>query len=315
MTKVFIDGKEGTTGLKILQRFEKRKDIQLLEISEDLRKEPAERKKLINQSDITFLCLPDDTAKESVSLVENKNVKIIDASTAHRTNSEWTYGFPELNKDQRQKIAQSNRVAVPGCHASGFVSLVYPLIASGILQNDYPVTCHSVTGYSGGGKKMIAEYENKSRDIEYSSPRQYALTQSHKHIKEMKAVTDLQFEPTFSPIVADFYCGMAVSVPLFSRLLQKKLSAKEMQEFFAEYYSGQYIIKVLPFLGEGVLKNGFLPANALADLDSMQIIVSGSEDKIMLTSRFDNLGKGASGAAVQCMNIMTGNEEDFGLSI
>ncbi len=311
--KVFIDGQEGTTGLKILERFQGRSDIELLKIDEDKRKDPGERKKFINTSDFTFLCLPDAAAVEAVSLAENENVRIIDASTAHRTNPGWTYGLPELSEEHREKIRNSRRVAVPGCYASGFIALVYPIVTEGIIGNDYPVTAHAVSGYSGAGKKAIAQYQNNDRDPELDSPRQYALTQNHKHLPEMQYATGLKYAPCFNPQVCDYFSGMTVSVPLFTRLMNKKYSVNDLQRFFREYYSGQFFIKVSEVNGTDFAVSGFIGANNLADTNYMQIFVCGNDERILLCSRFDNLGKGASGAAVQCMNIMMGIDETTGL--
>ena len=312
MVKVYIDGQEGTTGLKILERFRNRTDIELLRIDEDKRKDNNERKKLINSSDYTFLCLPDAASIEAVAMADDK-VRIIDASTAHRTNPDWAYGFPELGKDFREKITKSNRVAVPGCYASGFASMVYPLVKLGIMPADYPVTAHAVSGYSGAGKKAIAVYESENKPDEYNSPRFYSLGKQHKHIKEMMAVSGLSYPPIFSPIVDDYFCGMVIAVPLFLRAMPKKTSAQAVHEMFSEHYEGQNFVKVMPFMGEGVLPDGFLAANTLKDTNLMQIFVFGNDDHIMLCSRLDNLGKGASGAAVQCMNIMMGIDETTGL--
>ena len=309
MVNVFIDGKEGTTGLQIFERLGKRNDVSIVTLSEELRKDPAARKECINGADIVFLCLPDAAARESVSLCENERVRILDASTAHRTNPAWAYGFPELSKEHRRRIAEGKRVAVPGCHASGFISLVYPLIAGGIIAPDYPLVCHSVTGYSGGGKKMIAEYESEGRSIALDSPRQYALGQAHKHLPEMQAVCGLTYVPSFQPIVSDYYCGMCVTVPLHVRLMQKKMSVKELKQYFAEYYARQNFIKIVEE------SRSFLPANPLAGTNDMEIYIDGNEERILLASVFDNLGKGASGAAVQCMNIMLGMDERTSLSL
>ena len=311
--KVFIDGKEGTTGLKIFERFEKRSDIEILSISDDLRKDTKERQRLINESDFTFLCLPDAAAIESASLCTNPNTKIIDASTAHRTNPAWAYGFPELDASFREKIQNSNRVATPGCYASGFVALGYPLVKANIVPKDYPITIHAVSGYSGAGKKAIAQYEDPNRDIGLDTPRQYALTQEHKHLKEMKYITGLDFEPVFNPYICDYFAGMTVTVPLHTRLLSKKVTAKEVWETLAAHYENSHFVKVAGFMGEGTLPEAFIPANTLEGTNSMQIFVYGNDERIMLCSRFDNLGKGASGAAVQCMNIMMGIDEGLGL--
>lgn len=312
--KIFIDGGEGTTGLKIHERFAGRQDLELLHIDEDKRKNPEERKKLINQSDITFLCLPDAAAREAVSLIDadNDHTRIIDASTAHRTDPEWDYGFPELSQEHREKISKSRRVAVPGCYASGFISCVYPLVKAGVLPVDYPVTCHGVSGYSGAGKKMIAVMEgDKPEDC--WSPRQYALGQSHKHLPEMQKISGLAYEPAFNPIVDDYYSGMVVSVPLHTRCLSGINTLKDIHQIMKEHYEGQTFVKVMEPGGSETLKDGFLPANTLAGTNMMQIFVCGNDDRILLASRFDNLGKGASGAAVQCMNIMMGIDETTGL--
>jgi N-acetyl-gamma-glutamyl-phosphate reductase len=311
--KIFIDGKEGTTGLKIYERFSGRKDIELILIDEDKRKDPAARAECINASDITFLCLPDAASREAVSLCANPNTRIIDASTAHRTNPDWAYGFPELSADHRAKIISSKRVAVPGCYASGFISLVYPLVKHGIIAPDYPLVCHAVSGYSGAGKKAIAQYEDPGRNPELDSPRQYALTQEHKHLPEMKAVCGLAAEPIFNPYVCDYFSGMTVTVPLYGRLLAKKMGAAAVREQLAAHYDGCRFVKVAPLMGEGVLPEAFIPANTLSGTNNMQIFVYGNDDRICLCSRFDNLGKGASGAAVQCMNIMMGIDEGTGL--
>ena len=310
---VFIDGKEGTTGLKIFERFADRSDINIMQIDEDKRKDPAEKAKIINASDYTFLCLPDAAAVESVQLCTNPKTRIIDASTAHRTNPEWAYGFPELDASFREKIAGSNRVAVPGCYASGFVSLGYPLVKSGIMPADYPVVIHAVSGYSGAGKKAIAQYEADGRNPELDSPRLYALTQTHKHLPEMKKIAGLEYEPVFNPYVCDYFQGMTVTVGLHARLLAKKVTAHNVWEMFAAHYDGCRFVKVAGFMGEGVLEEPFIPANTLAGTNMMQIFVYGNDDRIMLTSRLDNLGKGASGAAVQCLNIMLGIDEATGL--
>lgn len=307
-TKVFIDGKEGTTGLQIFDRFEGRDDLEILTISEDKRKDTAERKKLINESDITFLCLPDAAAIEAAALCENPNTRIIDASTAHRTNPAWDYGFPELSAQHREKIKNSKRVANPGCYASGFISLVYPLVQAGVLPEEYPLTCHAVSGYSGGGKKMIAAIESDSKTKEMYSPRQYALTQAHKHLPEMQYVCGLKYKPMFNPIVDDYYNGMVVSVPLISRALTKAYTPKDIHEILSEHYSGQKYVKVMELGGKDTLPDGFLAANTLANTNDMQIFVFGNDQQILLCSRFDNLGKGASGAAVQNMDIMLGKE-------
>lgn len=313
-TKIFIDGSEGTTGLRINERFQGRDDIELLTIDAELRKDTEERKRLINASDITFLCLPDAAAREAVSLIENENVRIIDASTAHRTEPGWAYGFPELSKEFRTAIASGKRVAVPGCYASGVISLVYPLVKAGILPKDYPVTTFGISGYSGGGKKMIAEYEAEERIQELDSPREYALSQQHKHLKEMKAIAGLAREPLFSPIVCDYYSGMLISLPLCGELLSKNMTPQELHAFYTEYYAGEKFIRVNPFGAEADSRN-FLGANVQSGWDGLEIFVTGCEGRLLVSSRFDNLGKGASGAAIQCLNIMLGCEEDKGLHL
>ena len=311
--KIYIDGQEGTTGLKILERFEGRNDIQLLRISEDKRKDPAERARLINMSDFTFLCLPDDAAREAVSFVDNDHVRIIDASTAHRTNPAWAYGFPELSPEHREKIKTSDRVAVPGCYASGFASIVYPLVKSGIIPADFPVFAYATSGYSGAGKKAIAVYEGSDKPFEFNSPRQYALSQQHKHLPEMKAVSGLTYTPMFNPMVCDYFSGMVVSVPVQTRMLPKAVTAAEVHEMYAKHYSGANMVEVMPLMSADEQKSFFLASNTLSGQNKLQVFVFGNDEQILLCSRLDNLGKGASGAAVQCLNIMMGIDETTGL--
>ena len=311
--KVFIDGKEGTTGLKIFERFANRKDLEILTIDEDKRKDPVEKAKMINASDYTFLCLPDAAAAESAALCTNPKTVIIDASTVHRVNPDWAYGFAELGPDFRKKIETSKRIANPGCYASGAIAILYPLIQAGIMPRDYPVNIHAVSGYSGAGKKAIAQYEAEGRNPELDSPRLYALTQAHKHLPEMKIISGLDFEPVFNPYVCDYFQGMTVTVGLHTRLLAKKVTAKDVWEMFCRHYDGQRFVKVAGFMGEGTLPEAFIPANTLANTNDMQIFVYGNDDRICVTSRFDNLGKGASGSAVQCMNISMGIDEATGL--
>ena len=313
-TKVFIDGSEGTTGLRIYERFEKRDDIEILKIPSELRKDPDTIRKYINESDITFLCLPDAAAIEAVEMVENDNVTIIDASTAHRTEAGWAYGYPELSKAHRDAIKNGKRIAVPGCYASGFITIGYPLIKSGILPKDYPVSIFSVSGYSGGGKKLIAAYEEEGRDEKYDSARMYAWGQTHKHLKEMKYITGLSREPLFCPMTTNYHSGMLVQVPLFTDLLSEKKSPEELRDFFAEYYEGEKFIKVMPF-GADVEAGGALFSDACAGWDGSEIFVTGNDERTVIATRFDNLGKGASGAAVQSMNLMIGCEETKGLSL
>lgn len=308
MKKVFIDGSAGTTGLRIYERLENRKDIELLKLSEEKRKDKNARKEAINSSDIAFLCLPDDAARESVSLCENEGTVIIDTSTAHRTAKGWVYGFPELSPGRKAEIAASKRIAVPGCHASGFISLIYPLIENGIIEKSALLSCFSITGYSGGGKKMIAEYEGENRDILLSSPRQYGIGQTHKHLPEMTAVTGIENYPVFSPIVADFYSGMTVTVPLFSGMING--SADDIKKIYKQKYTGPIVSYV-----ENADENGFIAANKLSGKDSMEISVAGNDERILLISRYDNLGKGASGAAIECMNIVLGLPETTGLNV
>lgn len=313
MTKVFINGQAGTTGLRIKDRLKSRDDIELLEISEDKRKDSDEIKKFINESDITFLCLPDDAAKEAVTLLDkdNTHTKIIDASTAHRTNPDWAYGFPELSADFKKNIETNRLIANPGCYASGFISIVYPLIAHGIIDKNYPLTCFAVSGYSGGGNKAIAQYESDEREKELDSPRQYALTQTHKHLKEMKAITGIERLPIFSPMICDYKCGMVVSIPLFTDMLAKSISPDEVRDILAAHYENRKFVKVRP---KGFTEN-MIGANNFEGRDDMEIEVNGNEDRFVITSRFDNLGKGASGAAIQCMNIACGIEEEKSLVI
>jgi len=316
MTKVFIDGGEGTTGLRILERFENRDDVELIKIDPDLRKDPAERKRLINLSDITFLCLPDAAAIEAVGLIDEDNTHtvIIDASTAHRTDPGWAYGFPELGSDFREKIRDGRRIAVPGCYASGFNMIVYPLVKLNIIGSDYPICVTAMSGYSGAGKKAIALYESEDKTNDLYAPREYALSQSHKHLKEMKAISGLEFEPLFTPVVDDYYCGMVVSFPIFAHLMKERKTPEELAGIFADYYKDEKFIKVMPF-GAEAEDNNFFAANAYAGRDDAQIYITGNEDRLLVTARFDNLGKGASGAAIQCMNIKLGVSEDKGLNI
>jgi N-acetyl-gamma-glutamyl-phosphate reductase len=308
-TKVYIDGQAGTTGLQIYDRIGAREDLELLRIDEDKRHDLAERKKFLNEADIVFLCLPDAGAIEAVSLIENPDVRVIDASTAHRTAEGWTYGFPELSREQREAVRVSKRVANPGCHATGFIAAVAPLIRLGILPVDYPVTCYSLTGYSGGGKKMIAEYEDEGRAKALDAPGIYGLSLKHKHIPEMQKVTGLAYPPVFLPVVDDYYKGMAGTIMLHNRLLAEKLTAEQICERLQEYYKDEHFVRVLPF---GTNENR-IHANRLAGTNSLELIVCGHEEQTSVTALFDNLGKGASGAAVQNMNIMLGLAEDTGL--
>lgn len=317
MVKVYIDGQEGTTGLKIKERFKNRSDIELMRISEELRKDPAERARLINSADYVFLCLPDEASREAVSFIDSSNdhVRIIDASTAHRTNPDWAYGFPELSAQHREKIAASNRVAVPGCYASGFGAIVYPLVSNGIIPADHPVFAYATSGYSGAGKKAIAVYESDEKPFEFNSPRQYALSQQHKHLPEMQAVSGLKFKPMFNPMVCDYFSGMVVSVPIQTRTLETPYTAAQIHEMYRKHYEGAKMVEVMPLMTMEEQKGFFLASNTLSGLDKLQVFVFGNDEQVLLCARLDNLGKGASGAAIQCLNIMMGIDETTGLSI
>ena len=307
MIKVFIDGSAGTTGLRIREMLGKREDISLIALPEQLRKDVAARRDAINGADAVFLCLPDDAAREAVGLVENENTVVIDASTAHRTSSGWAYGFPELSARHRAAIANGKRIANPGCYASGFLALVYPLVAAGVLPKNYPLVCHAVSGYSGAGKKGIAEYEAKDRPANYDTPRLYALTLAHKHLPEMQAVCGLTRTPVFNPYVCDYYCGMTVNVPLFVDMLAQKVSVADVKELLRAHYAGAHFVTV------GEEPSGYVSANLLNGTNRMELLVNGNERQILLTARFDNLGKGASGAAIQNMNLALGLDECLSL--
>ena len=309
--KVYIDGKEGTTGLQIYERLGEREDVELLLIDEDRRKDVEARGKLLNAADLVFLCLPDTAAVEAVSLIDNGRTRVIDASTAHRTAEGWVYGFAELLPGQRQRIRAARRVANPGCHATGFLSAAAPLAQLGVLPRDYPLTCFSLTGYSGGGKKLIAEYEAGGRDPLLASPAPYATGLRHKHLPEMQKVAGLEYPPVFLPVLGDVYKGMATSVMLQNRLLNGAPSAQDIWEMLSAYYEGQALVQVAPFGGESPRQY----TAALAGRDCLRLTVSGHEEQTLLTAQFDNLGKGASGAAVQNMNIMLGFEETAGLNL
>ena len=306
--KIYIDGKDGTTGLQIYDRLAGRKDLELLLIDEDKRKDTAERQKLMNAADIVFLCLPDAAAIEAVELVTNPETCIIDASTAHRTAPGWDYGFPELSAEHRAHIANSKRIANPGCHASGFISAVYPLVAHGIVPPDYPMTCFSLTGYSGGGKKMIAQYETEKTEELYA-PRIYGLSLHHKHLPEMQKICGLHKAPVFLPVVDDYYKGMATTIQLRNDLLAPGTTAQRVWETLRDHYADAQMVTVAPFGGTTPMIAG----NAMAGKDTLQLIVYGNEEQTAVTALFDNLGKGASGAAVQNMNIRLGLEESTGL--
>lgn len=307
--KIFIDGKAGTTGLRIEERLLGREDIELISLPDGLRKDPEARKEMLNRADIVFLCLPDAAAVEAVSMIENENTVVIDASTAHRTQPDWAYGLAELGREFEKKITESHRIAVPGCHASGFIALVYPLIKSGILPKDALLTAHSITGYSGGGKSMIGEYESDDRCRLLDAPRQYGIAQKHKHLPEMVKITGLEKAPIFCPIVADFYSGMEVTVPLFKEQLSRG-GIEDIKRIYKELYTTPIISYV-----EGGDESGFLSAGARSNSDGMQIEVHGNEDRILLVARYDNLGKGASGAAVECLNIKLGCDKATALEL
>ena len=305
MTKVFIDGSAGTTGLRIYERLGSRTDIELLILPEELRKNEDARRRMLNSADIAFLCLPDKAAMEAVSLIDNPDVAVIDTSTAHRVNPDWAYGFAELSSAHRSAIAASKRIANPGCHASGFIASVYPLVAGGIISTDFPLTAYSLTGYSGGGKNLIAEYEAEDRDIRHESHRIYGTSLSHKHLPEMQKICGLAQKPVFSPILGDFYAGMATSILLPGFDVQK------VWECLSDHYAGQKLVSVAPVGGD----ESVVYASTLAGKDTMRIQVSGHSEQTMVTAVFDNLGKGASGAAIQNMNILLGVDETTGLNV
>ena len=309
MKTVFIDGSVGTTGLRIRQRLSDRPDIRLVTLPEELRKNTEARAEALNSCDLAFLCLPDAASIEAADMVQNPDTVLLDTSTAHRTDPGWAYGFPELSSAHEAAIRASKRIAVPGCHASGFIALVYPLIAAGYLGRDALLSCFSLTGYSGGGKKMIAEYESEGRPALYDAPRQYALGQKHKHLPEMQVVTGLENAPIFCPIVADYYSGMEVTVPVFGAQLLKKADPDDLNTFYQDWYHG-------PLVGcAGPDADGLLSAAALSGRDSMSLYVAGNSERLLLTARFDNLGKGASGAAIECMNLVLGLDPAFGLEL
>jgi len=305
MTKVFIDGSAGTTGLRIYERLSTRKDLELLILSDELRKNSDARRQMLSLADIAFLCLPDKAAVEAVSLIENDHVAVIDTSTAHRTNDDWAYGFAELSEAHRNAIRNSKRVANPGCHASGFIASAYPLVNHGIVPADFPLTAYSLTGYSGGGKSLIAEYEAPDRDVRHESHRIYGTTLAHKHLPEMKKVCGLAKNPVFSPILGDFYEGMATTI------LLPGFDAKTVWECLRDHYAGEKIVTVAPFGGD----ESVIYASTLAGKDTMRIQISGHSEQTMVTAVFDNLGKGASGAAIQNMNILLGVDETTGLDV
>lgn len=305
MRKVFIDGSAGTTGLRIHERLADRNELELITLPNELRKDAQARKEAINSADVVFLCLPDAAAREAVALCENSSTIIIDTSTAHRTDSNWCYGFPELF-GLREKIANAKRIANPGCHASGFIALIAPLVSAGLLAKDAALTCFSLTGYSGGGRKMIEQYNASDRDPLLNAPRQYGIAQTHKHLPEMKFMCGIDTAPIFCPIVSDFYSGMEVTVPLFM-----KDTAGTIEDI-KHAYKKVYMDKLVHF-DDNCNEDGFLSACAFSGRDDMQISISGNDERVILTARFDNLGKGASGAAIQNMNIVLGVDETTGL--
>ena len=314
MKTIFIDGQHGTTGLQILDRLKARQDLELLEIPEEQRKNVDAKAAYLNQADLVILCLPDDAARESVGLITNPQTKVIDASTAHRTANGWAYGLPELHKEQRMHLQTAMRVTNPGCYPTGFILALHPLIQQQIVPKDYPVTVHAISGYSGGGKSLITKYQGVSADrLEAVTTRPYAFTLKHKHVPEMQKLTGLEFPPLFTPIVGNFHQGMLVSIPLVSRLLKGNPSAVDVHKVLADYYVGEHFVKVMPFGGENALDGGFLSPIGCNGTNMIELFVFGHEEQILLVARLDNLGKGASGAAVQNLNIMLGFDEHIGL--
>ena len=308
MTKVFIDGSAGTAGLRIRSRLEGRADLEVSVLEGEARKDKEKRREMLNSCELAVLCLPDAASRESVAMIENPDVRVVDTSTAHRVAPGWAYGFPELSAGRREAIISGKRVASPGCHAGGFIVLVQPLIEAGILPADALLSCHSLTGYSGGGKGMIAEYEAAERPAAFASPREYGLSQTHKHLPEMAGVSGLENYPVFCPIVADFYSGMLVTVPLFAGQLNPGYSLADVKACYAAKFTGPVVR-----YAEAMDEAGFIASNTLSGTDAMEVAAFGNDERMILCSRFDNLGKGASGAAVQCINLMTGADETAGL--
>jgi len=310
--KVYIDGQAGTTGLKIVSRLENRADIQLLKIADEDRHNNQKRAEIMAEADFTFLCLPDDAAREAVTLAEN-HTRLIDASTAHRTNPAWAYGFPELSDEFREKLIKSDKTAVPGCYASGFISMMYPMVKHGLIPADFPVFAYATSGYSGAGKKAIAQYESDDKPEEFNSPRQYALSQQHKHLPEMQLFSGLTEKPMFNPIICDYFSGMVVSIPVQTRMLDKKITIQQVNDMFREHYQNAKLVSVNPLMPSEEQKAFFLASNTLSGQNKLEIFTFGNDEQILLCARLDNLGKGASGAAVQCLNIMMGIDETTGL--
>ena len=310
--KVYVDGQAGTTGLQILDRLQAREDITLLKIADEDRHNNEKRAEIMAEADFTFLCLPDDAAREAVKLAGG-HTRILDASTAHRTDPAWAYGFPELSGAFREKIAGSAKTAVPGCYASGFISLLYPLVQHGLIPADFPVFAYATSGYSGAGKKAIAQYEGADKPFDFNSPRQYALSQQHKHLPEMQLFSGLQYPPMFNPIICDYYSGMVVSVPIQTRMPEKKITLAQVNETYRAHYADAQLISVQPVMPPEEQKAFFLASNALSGQNKLEIFTFGNDEQILLCARLDNLGKGASGAAVQCLNIMMGIPETTGL--
>ncbi|MDR3381004.1 N-acetyl-gamma-glutamyl-phosphate reductase [Cupriavidus basilensis] len=311
--KVFVDGQEGTTGLRLLDYLSGRSDVELLRIADDKRKDPAERARFLNAADVAFLCLPDVASREAVALVTNPNTCVIDASTAFRTTDSWAYGLPELTRGQREKIRASKRIAVPGCHASAFLMAVRPLVEAGVMQADYPISAFSLTGYSGGGKQMIAEFE-AGGNPKLDSPRPYSLGLAHKHLPEMRVQAGLAQAPIFNPIVGNFLKGLAVTVPVYPDRLARKVTPEQIADLYRKHYEGEQFVRVMPVGDEANLDGGFFDVQASNDTNRVDLFVFGSAERIVLMARLDNLGKGAAGAAVQCMNVHVGADEATGLS-
>ncbi|AJG17658.1 N-acetyl-gamma-glutamyl-phosphate reductase [Cupriavidus basilensis] len=311
--KVFVDGQEGTTGLRLLDYLSGRSDVELLRIADDKRKDPAERARFLNAADVAFLCLPDVASREAVALVTNPDTCVIDASTAFRTTDSWAYGLPELTRGQREKIRTSKRIAVPGCHASAFLMAVRPLVEAGVMQADYPVSAFSLTGYSGGGKQMIAEFE-AGGNPKLDSPRPYSLGLAHKHLPEMRVQAGLAQAPIFNPIVGNFLKGLAVTVPVYPDRLARKVTPEQIADLYRKHYEGEQFVRVMPVGDEANLDGGFFDVQASNDTNRVDLFVFGSAERIVLMARLDNLGKGAAGAAVQCMNVHVGADEATGLS-